>query len=154
MEARTIGEMHDDTLKIQAYLLEQANGTVLSYEQLYSATGVRMDNIGKARLKSALRSIKRESSTVRGKGIRLADAHSAISIISTRFQRIDGAVRRADKSQRILQAQFLAEMNDEDKRKILFAGAVFGAIRLAAEQGRSMHKQLIEPTVRIALPDL
>jgi len=77
-------------------------------------------------------------------------------ILSTRISRIDRAVKRGDRSQRILQEQFFNSLSAEEQKQILFAGAVFGAIRLAADQGRQLYKkrESLSATVHIELPKL
>jgi hypothetical protein len=152
---RTIGDTHQDTLKLQDFLSTQNHGSVLTYEVVQRETGVTMDLIGKGRLRQAMKHLRREYSAIRGTGIRLADASGVLPIISSRMNRIDNAVRRADKSQRNLQDQFYAEMSAEDKKRILFMGAVFGAIRLAAEQGRQVQRaNRMLPTITIPLPNI
>lgn len=153
---RTIGETNADTLKLQEYITNQPHGASLGYSLIEDETGVVMNNEGRSRLRSALKTLKREFSTVRGQGIKLADPATAMDIISTKFQRIDGAVRKADKTQRNLQNQFLENMSEPHRKQLLFAGAVFGAIRLAAEQGRQIQRKHLptQSSVSISLPIL
>lgn len=154
--AKTIAQVSEDTLKLQAFIEQQEHGATLSYLEIEQATGVRMDTHGKAHLRQATKRSKREYSPIRGAGIRLASAESCMPILGGRITRIDRAVRRADKSQKLLQEQFFASLSAEDQRKILFAGAVFGAIRLAADQGKQLYKKntqlLSGPTINIPLP--
>jgi hypothetical protein len=142
-------------LKLQQYLEKQPHGAVLDYNEIQRETGVRMTVDGKSRLRSALKQSKREYSCVRGFGIRLADAEGVMPILSSRIKRIDKAVRRADRSQKILQEQFFQALSEQDQKRILFAGAVFGAIRLAADQGKQIQSRkssVIAPTIHIPLP--
>jgi hypothetical protein len=91
-----------------------------------------------------------------GYGVRLADASGVMPILSSRIRRIDSSVKRADKSQKLLQEQFFESLSADDQKRILFAGAVFGAIRIAAEQGKQIYKrnQVSSPTISIPLPDV
>jgi hypothetical protein len=150
---RTIGETNQDVLRLQAFLDTQPHGAMLSYAEITRATAISMDMKGRSHLRVALKHCKREYSCVRGVGVRLADASAVMPILSTRIRRIDKAVRRADRSHRILQDQFFQSLSEQEQKKILFAGAVFGAIRLAAEQGREIQQgKAVIPTIHIPLP--
>jgi hypothetical protein len=153
---KTIGEVNQDTLKLQNHIEPKAAGTVLGYDDIQRETGIRMDTTGKARLRQALKRSRREYSCIRGYGIRLAASADVMPILSTRITRIDSAVKRADRTQKILQEQFFSSLSEHEQRKILFAGAVFGAIRIAAEQGKQIQGKgsTDKPTVHIPLPML
>ena len=153
---RTIGEVSQDTLKLQNFLSDQPHGVVLAYADIQRETGVEMFIAGRAHLRQAMKHLRREYSCIRGYGVRLADAGGVMPILSSRIKRIDRAVTRADRSQRILQDQFFTSLNEQDQKKILFAGAVFGAIRLAAEQRKQIQRQnqTMLPTINIPLPPI
>ena len=61
---RTIGELSQETLSIQKYLEDQKVGTELSYANIQHETGVKMDNKGKNKLRTALKRAKIEYSTI------------------------------------------------------------------------------------------
>jgi hypothetical protein len=150
---KTIGELSEETLKLIDFLQGQENGAVLDYLDIQAKTSVFMDAKGKGTVRRALKHLRREYSSVRGFGIKLASSESVIPIISGRIRRIDKAVRRADKSQKLLQEQFFQSLSEVDQQKVLFAGAIFGAIRLAADEGRNIHRKAVNaPIVHIPLP--
>lgn len=153
---QTIQEVSQDVLKLHAFLDTLPHGASMNYHDIQRATGVLLDANGKAKLRRALKRAQREYSCIHGTGIRLADAESCMPILSNRIRKIDRTVRRADKSQKLLQQQFFASLSADDQRKILFAGAVFGAIRLAAEQGKQLHgkPKLTSASVHIPLPTM
>jgi hypothetical protein len=153
---KTIGEVSQDTLKLQEFIARQPHGAILAYAEIQRETGVEMNLNGKSHLRQAMKHLRREYSSIRNHGVRLADANGVMPILSSRIKRIDKAVNRADRSQRILQDQFFTSLNEQDQKRILFAGAVFGAIRLAAEQGKQIQRrnQTLLPTINIPLPPL
>lgn len=153
---KTIGEVSQDTLKLEEFIGRQPHGAVLAYADIQRETGIEMNLNGKAHLRQAMRHLRREYSNIRNHGVRLADASGVMPILSSRISRINKAVKRADRSQRILQDEFYNSLNEQDKRSVLFAGAVFGAIRLAAEQGRQIQRgnKALLPAVNIPLPQV
>lgn len=156
MARDVIAKVSEETLKIERYIEPLPPGEVVAYETVAEETGVLMDLSGKAKLRSALRRLKREYSQIKGYGVRLADPEMVMPLISHRVVKIDSAVRRADKTHKNLQRQFFASLTPDEQRQVLFAGAVFGAIRVAAENGRQLYggnaKQKLGVAV-IPLPD-
>jgi|SRR5208337_5392 len=157
MEKRTIGEKDKDSILLEQYLAEQKPGACLSFLAIEHESGVKMDLLGKGHLLRCLKRMKLEYTPTRGYGITLADPGLVMPILSTRICRIDQAVKRGDRSQKLLQEQFFNSLTADEQKHVLFAGAVFGAIRLAAEQGHQLYKkrgpQSVEAaTVRIELP--
>jgi hypothetical protein len=153
---RTIGQLTEQGLKLQVFIEGLDPGREVSFIEAATYTGIKMDLAGRSALRRAIRRAKREYSPMVGYGVRLADAAGVMPILSTRIRRIDGSVKRADNSQKLLQEQFFESLSAEDQKRILFAGAVFGAIRVAAEQGKMIYKkqQVSGPTIHIPLPDV
>jgi len=139
MARNVIAKVSEETLKIERYLEPLPPGEVISYEQIGLETGVKMDTGGKGKMRSALRRLRREYSPVKGYGIRLADASLVMPLLSHRVVKIDNAVRRGARTHLNLQTQFFASLTPDEQRQVLFAGAVFGAIRIAAENGRQLY---------------
>lgn len=155
--AKTIAEVSQETLKIQAFIEEQKDGTVLTYTELQQETGVPMSTSGKNKLRTAMKRARREYSPIRGTGIRLASADTALSLVSNRLVSINNATKRGDKTTKLMHEQFFASLGAEEQRQILFAGAVFGAIRIAAENGRLLYgkkKQVANDTIQIPIPKM
>lgn len=156
MGRNVIAKVSEDVLKIERFLETKNPGEAIGYDELAMETGVEMSIEGKAKLRTALKRLRLEYSPIHGCGIRLADAGLVMPLLSNRIVRIDRAVKRADKTQKNLQVQFFEALSPEEQRQVLFAGAVFGAIRVAAENGRMLYsdnskKKTAEP-ISIPLP--
>lgn len=135
----TIAKVSEDTLKIETFFTQQSPGGFVSYEDIEKSTGVRMSVKGKAYMRSALNRLKIEYTVVPGSGIELASKDNGMKIISGRLRKINGTVKRANKCHRRIQDQFFDAMSPEAQRQVLFVGSIFGAIRLAAENGRHIY---------------
>ena len=139
MGRRTIAEVSQHTLKLQAYLEKQKPGSEISYQKIDHDTGVKMNQRGKQYLRSALHRAKLEHSCMHGYGIKLADPETTMPIMTHKLMKIDRAVRRADRSHRNLQEQFFMSLSEQEQRELLMIGSVFGAIRVAAENGKAIY---------------
>ena len=154
---RTIGELSKDTLSIQSYLEDQDQGTELSYKNIEHFSKVKMDLNGKSKLRTALKRAKIEYSCIPKYGIKLADAKSTMNILSQKTIKIDRAVRRAEKSHKNLQEQFFESLDEVHQKELLYIGAVFGAIRVAAENGKVIYSKKtkkISHSINIPIPRL
>jgi hypothetical protein len=158
MDRNVVAQVSEDTLKLQRVLGSKLPGETLSYDDLAAESEVRMDNSGKAKLRTALKRLRLEYSPVHGFGVRLAEPALVMPLLSSKIVRIDRAVKRADRTQKNLQVQFFSSLTPEEQRQVLFAGAVFGAIRIAAENGRQLYnaktKQVGNNSVIIPLPKM
>lgn len=152
----SIAEVSKETLQLEAYFKEKEPGEFVPYKEIEQETGVLMDYRGKGFIKTALNRLDKEYTTRKGQGIELASAENGMSIVINRLVRINNAVKRGDKTTRNIQNEFLMQMSDQDKKRVLFCASVFGAIRLAAEQGRVMFAKKKEPVQLppIKLPEL
>lgn len=131
----------EETLKLKTYLLQLAEshaGQSISFEQIAYDTGIDMDAKGKTRLRNAAKYAGVEYAGVKNYGITLAGAKNGTTIIGGRLARIDSSVRRAEKATKNISRRYLQEMNAEDQKKVVFLGSVFGAIRSASDQYRTM----------------
>lgn len=153
---QTVGQLTEQGLKLQVFIEGLEPGREISFLEVSKETGIAMSGEGRSALRRAMKRAKREYSAMPGWGVRLADASCVMPILSTRIRRIDSSVKRADNSQKLLQEQFFESLTAEDQKRILFAGAVFGAIRVAAEQGKMIYKKekVSGPTIHIPLPDV
>jgi len=152
---RTIGELSEDTLSIQSYLQKQKSGKKLSYANIEHETGVSMDNNGKSKLRTALKRAKIEFSCIPKYGLKLADAGSTMNILSSKTIKIDRAVKRAEKSHKNLQEQFFESLDEIHQKELLYVGAVFGAIRVAADNGKLIYRKKIKKfsnSINIPIP--
>ena len=137
---KTVPEISKETLILQTYIEGLDNGAELSWEKIENDTGILMDNNNKAHLRTACKRARREYSCIYGYGIRLADTESVMPILTNRLVKIDKTVKRGEKSQKILQEQFFHTLSEKEQKDILFVGACFGAIRIAAENGKLIFK--------------
>lgn len=137
----TIPEVSKETLKLQSFIEKQEDGREISFQEIEKVTGVVMDYKGKQYLRSAIRRCKREYSSIHGYGLRLADTGDVMPILTNRLVKVDRAVKRGEKSQKLLQEQFFQSLSPGEQKDILFIGACFGAIRVAAENGKIIYQK-------------
>lgn len=151
---KTIAEVSEETLKIQRLLEEQPDGKELSFDYISAKTGVTMDDRGKGFLRTAMKRAKKVYSPIRGQGVKLADSKSTMPILINKMGKIDRAVKRSEKTHKTLQEQFFSSLPLQQQKEILYIGAVFGAIRVAAENGKIVYsrKKEISDTINIPLP--
>jgi hypothetical protein len=158
MDRNVIAQISEDSLKIEDFLSGKSAGESISYDEISHSSGVEMNLRGKNLLRTTLKRLRFEYSPIRGYGIRLADASLVMPILSDRITKIDRAVKRAGKCQQNLQVQFFNYLTLEEQRQVLFAGAVFGAIRIAAENGRMLYgkktKTDVVRSVKIPIPKI
>jgi hypothetical protein len=133
---KTIAKISEETLKIVNYLQAIPHGQILTYAQIQKDTDVEMSNSGKSYLRTALRKLKREYSCIHGIGIELASVKTATGIVVNRLVKIDKAVKRGEKTYKNMIVEFYNELPIREQKQINFIGAAFGAIRVAAENGR------------------
>lgn len=137
----TIPDNSKDVLTLKVYIEKQPPGSVLSFNKIAFDTGICMDTRGKRLLRSAFKRADREYSSIYGYGVKIADVDSVMPILSNRLDRIDRAVRRGESSHKRLQRQFFDSLDKETQRNILYIGACFGAIRVAAENYRFLFSR-------------
>jgi len=137
----TIQKISQETLTLVNYLQEKQPGESLPYNQIEKETGVKMNIAGKGYLRSALNKLKMEKETNVGKGITIASEKSVTTIMIHRLGAIDNAVKRGERSYKHLSQSFFNKLNEDEKKQILFMGAAFGAIRVAAEMGKKSLKE-------------
>lgn len=144
---QTLAKISEESLKLIEYLKGIEHGQILSYQQIEQDTGVKMDNKGKSYLRTACKNLKREYSALKGIGIELASSKTASTLIVGRLIKIDNAVRRGERTYNNVSVAFYNELAPEEQRQINFVGAAFGAIRVAAENGKYFLKNAQKVTV-------
>lgn len=120
------------------YFEGMPDGEEILWIRIEADTHLSMDvrGPGRANARRALRLLKRPYEAIVGSGIRLSAPDSAMTIVRSRFVRIDGAVKVADRTQRELSTRHLEQMHADDKRRMLVAAGFFGAIRAFAKDAR------------------
>lgn len=136
---KTIAQISKETLKLVDYFGRCKPGQQMTYESIENATGVTMDERGKSFMRTALHKLKIEYSVIIGKGIKLADPGTTMPIVVHKLGRIDKAVKRAERSQKNLQQKFFDSLDVPEQRQLLYLGAVFGAIRVASNNGKLVY---------------
>lgn len=138
---QTLAKISEESLTLVNYLKNVEHGQILSYQQIEKDTGVEMSkNKGRSYLRTACKKLKREYSCLRGVGIKLASADTATTLIIGRLVRIDNAVKRGERTYHNVSMAFYNELSAIEQRQINFVGAAFGAIRVAAENGKYFLK--------------
>ena len=139
MGKATSQRLSEDSQRLLALVEEQEDGMLLTYEEVEAQTGVIMNDYGKDKLRVAILRAGLEYSVLPTVGYRLASPDTAMQILTHQLVTIDSRVRRANRAQTVIQKQFLDALKPEEQRAVTFLGAVFGAIRLAAENGKKIY---------------
>lgn len=135
---KSIPEVSAETVRLQEYLKTRSPGEIITYSSIEKETGIRMDTKGRNHLRKAAKREKIEYACHYGNGIELADGKNGYQIVRGRLIKVNRTLKRSEKTHRNIQGQFLDKMTQRDKDAMLFLGGVFGAIRLAAENGRAL----------------
>lgn len=151
---RTIAEVSKEALKIEEFLQTCKPGETIAYADIQRESGVAMNTKGKGYLRTALHRLGLEYTAIRGFGIELACGKNGFAIIGSRLKKINSSVKRADKTQKTIQDKFWSELSDEDKKRVLFTGAIFGAIKLASGSSRQLFgkKELPQLPLKVEIP--
>lgn len=99
-----------------------------------------MNQKGKEKLRSACRMLNIEYICIPNYGISIPCAKTALEPVSRRMIKIDNAVKRGERTTKNIKDKFLADMSDDDRKQIVYTGAIFGAIRAAASEHKSLKK--------------
>lgn len=151
---QTLAKISEESLTLVNYLKDVEHGQILSYQQIEKDTGVKMDNpAGRGYLRTACKKLKREYSCIRGVGIQLASAETANTLVIGRLVKIDNAVKRGERTYNNVSLAFYNELSPLEQRQINFVGAAFGAIRVAAENGKYYLKNAQKVTSSPVLPE-
>jgi hypothetical protein len=137
----TFAEVSKETLKIEAFLKTFNPGQTITYKEIEKETSVRMDNRGKAFMRTALKRLNLEYSCIRGEGIELCSPFNATSMIACKVIRVDKAVRRAEKTTKRVTSQFYKDLSEQDKQHVNVVASIFGALRGYATNARLLFKR-------------
>jgi len=151
--SKTIAEVSKETLMIENYLRDIPDGQTVLFEVIQKETGVKMDERGKTYMRTALKRLKREYSSIIGSGIELACPENTISIVGHAVRKIDNSVKRGEKKTKNLSNQFYDDLSNEEKKALNFLSAMFGGIRAYSLSGKNLFKQKHLSTPNPVLPD-
>lgn len=130
-------EVSENTLKIEAFLRTLNPGERVTFKQIESETGVKMDNRGRANMRSALNRLKLEHSPIRGIGIELCSEKNAAGIVAEKVIRIEKCVKRARKTTTRVTEQFFDKLPEEQKISIAATASALGTI-IAVSRGATL----------------
>lgn len=122
---------------LTALFKDAPDGAEITWGDIAKGSGIRMDVRGKELVRHVLRKLHRPYESIRGQGLRLSCANTALTIVRDRFVRIDNRVREADRTQRDLTARHLHQMDEGGKSRLLMVASFFGAIRTIADNART-----------------
>lgn len=142
---KTLAKISEESLTLIKYLEGVEHGQILSYQKIEQDTGVNMSTpAGKSYLRTACKKLRREYSCLRGVGIELASPKTATTLIVGRLVKIDNAVKRGERTYHNVSVAFYNELPPQEQKQINFIGAAFGAIRVAAENGKYYLKNAVK----------
>ena len=138
---RSLQHQSEEYVKLQALVQGQRDGTLLTYDSVTKSTSIPMTRANRDKLRRVILRSGRRYIAFPSVGYELAKAETVMPILVYGLRRIDGQVKRVDKSERLLRERFFNQLPSGQQKAVLFLGAVFGAIRLAAEQGKELYSQ-------------
>lgn len=142
-----------DILVLREYLKEHAKpDQTLTYSQICGATGIDMDKTGKHHLRAACKAEKIEYTPLVGEGIVIAGPITGCKIVETRIHGAKRAIKRSARSHAIISAKHLAEMTQDDQKRVVFVGAVFAAMTAASESLKQMQPAPAPVTIAPIMP--
>ena len=152
---QTLAKISEESLTLINYLKNVEHGQILSYQQIEKDSGVKMNNpAGRSYLRTACKKLKLEYSCLRGVGIKMAGADTAMTLVVGRLVKIDNAVKRGERTYNNVSMAFYNELEPAEQKQINFVGAAFGAIRVAAENGKYYLKNITKSApVNPVLPE-
>lgn len=137
MKNQTFAQISEQSITLSDYLLLQPKGALLSYTQIESDTGVKMDDQGKSYLRTALKRSKIEYTPIKGHGIELACVDNAMGIVGQKLNRVSSSIKRAEKTHLNIKSQFYNELSDEDKQNSMMIGIAFATMNHLAKESKS-----------------
>jgi hypothetical protein len=132
----SIPEREIEVARLCEYFSSLPNGAKVSWEEIEEHAGVRMNMSGREQARRALRRLRWPYLPVRGEGVVLSSADSALTIMRGKFVKIDHAVRKADTTRAHLTERHLPDMSGRDQRSMLLLASFFGAVRTIANDAR------------------
>lgn len=137
----TIAEVSQQTLRIENILKKSKPGDFVTYKNIESQSGVKMDNKGKGYLRTALNRLKLEYSPVHGEGIELASSSNAIALVSKRVIKIDNSVKKAEKTTKRITNQFYDKLSEAEQKNVNYLSAVFASLRAYSQSAKFFFKK-------------
>lgn len=131
---------NEEMLKLKAFFEQIPRGTYVSYTEIQSKTGIKMNDRGKQLMRSALRSLHYEYNCNIGNGIELESEKNCMAIVTGRMRRVSSGLKRADKTTMRMTERYLDELPPEHKNRLLATASLFGAIKAMAKGLSAIYK--------------
>lgn len=138
---KTIQKVSEETLKIYNLLSSSEPGKEFSYKEIEDSTGVKMNNDGKSKMRSALRKLKMPNETIKGKGIKLLSKENAGSIVAHKVIKVDNAIKKAAKTTKQVSDRVYEQLSEPEKKHLNFVGALFGTIRAYSNSAKKIFQK-------------
>lgn len=123
-----------ETLKIREIIKDIAPDTVLTWKDLQAMTGIEMDTKGRNLVRLACKSEAIEYSSLHRIGIVLSGPNTGANIVYSRVHAAKRAIQRSHKSYHNIAEKHLADMPEEDQKRVVMIGAVFAAMEQASNR--------------------
>lgn len=152
---KSFPEVSKETLRIENYLQSLPEGHLVTFDDIAENAEVKMDERGKAYMRTACKRLKIEYEAIKSVGIRLASESSASTIVVHKICRIDNAVKRGEKTHSNIKTKFYDRLTDSEKKGLDLFGYAFSVIRSGANYGKKILKAKIDignfkpPEIRI-----
>ncbi len=130
----SIPEREAQVAKLADFFSGLPDGEEVSWLRIEADTGIKMDWKGRGLARRALGKLKRPYAALRGEGLRLSSPENATEIMNGRFIRIDGAVKRADKTREHIVHRHFEKMPAQEQQRMLVLAGFFGAVRAFAKE--------------------
>jgi hypothetical protein len=141
-----------DILTLREYIKTAKPDQTLTYSQIAGDTGISMDKTGKNHLRAACKTEKIEYTPLVGEGIVIAGPVTGCKIVETRIHGAKRAIKRSARSHAIISAKHLANMSQDDQKKVVFVGAVFAAMTAASESLKQLQPAQAPVAIAPVLP--
>jgi hypothetical protein len=145
-----------DFWKLIAYIQEQPQGAIISYEQVQHDTLVIMDTNGRTKLRQAIERAEREYKNIIGQGYVLDSIELVTEIMSIHVQRIYSRVKRTQRAHRILRPKYYQLLPKEERERMDIQGGIIELMAEAGERQKALYapkrKQIAQTTETIPLP--
>jgi len=133
-------EPSKEFMQIKSMLETIPLGSHITYAEIESKTGVKMDIRGKTILRSAARSLKLEYRADRGVGVEIESEKNAMHIVTGRVKRVSSSLKRADKTASRMTERYVEQLPKDDRDRLLATASLFGAIKAMAKGLANIYK--------------
>lgn len=134
-----------DAAALTIVLEEASHGATLSWVELEQQTGVKMDRRGRALAVRMVRRLGREYEALPATGIRLSSPDNALLIAEHANHKIVRAINGASRVASRLVTLHAAEMNDDDRQRLIRNRGLLGALQASAGDAVKMLLPKKEP---------